>query len=279
MVALLLCALAASPARAQTEAEKKQRAKEHYEIATRFYDVGKYGEAIREYEAAYLLTGDAALLFNIGQAYRLWDHPDDALRVYKNYLRQRPDAVNRADVEKKIADLERLVETRHRSAMPPGAPDTPPEQVTAPPIYPGGSPPTGIALPPPPPPVSEPAATLAGEPPAEPPAQTGRRWLTYSLLGLGGASFVAAALAGAVGASQAKKLRDASDNRQTFDPAVESSGKTANAVAVVSALIGVAAGGVGGYLWWRDHNAARASITFVPTAAPAYAGAAARVSF
>ena len=286
MVALTLCALAASPARAQSEAEKKQRAKEHYEIATRFYDVGKYGEAIKEYEVAYMLTGDAALLFNIGQAYRLWDRPDDALRVYKNYLRQRPDAVNRADVERKIADLERIVEERPRSGgVPPAAPVVPPEQGTAPPVQPGGAPPTGIALPPPPPPVFEPAPVLAPsaavleQPVAEPPAQTGRPWLTYSLLGLGGVSFVAAAIAGAVGANQAKKLKDASESRQTFDPAVETNGKTANAVAVVSALVGLAAGGVGGYLWWRDRKAARASMTFVPTVAPAYAGASARVSF
>ena len=128
-VVLALCALAAIPARAETDAEKKQQAKAHYELATRFYDVGKYGEAINEYEAAYLLTGDPALLYNIGQAYRLWDRPDDAIRVYKNYLRQRPDAVNRADVERKIADLEKTVEERHRSgAVPPEAGGGPPGQ-------------------------------------------------------------------------------------------------------------------------------------------------------
>ena len=89
---LALCVLGPSVVRgAESDTEKKQRAKEHYEIATRFYDVGKYGEAVKEYEEAYMLTGDAALLFNIGQAYRLWDRPEDAIRVYKNYLRQRPD--------------------------------------------------------------------------------------------------------------------------------------------------------------------------------------------
>jgi hypothetical protein len=131
----------------------------------------------------------------------------------------------------------------------------------------------------PPAPVPEPSAAVIEQPVAEPPAEAGRPWLTYSLLGLGGVSLVTAAIAGAVGANQSKKLKDASESRQVFDPAVETNGKTANGVAVVSALVGLAAGGVGGYLWWRDRKAARASMTFVPTVAPAYAGASARVSF
>jgi len=288
-VTLVLGGLAVAPARAQTDADKRQRAKEHYEIATRFYDVGKYGEAIGEYEAAYLLTGDPALLFNIGQAYRLWDRPEDALRVYKNYLRQRPDAVNRGDVEKKIADLERVVEERRHEAgapvEPPVAAPTPVAPSPAPPL--GGSPPTGIPLPEPPspPPVlAEPPAGMLEQPvpgvSEEPTAgPSSNRWLAYSLLGLGGASLVTAAVAGMVGAAKAKKLEDASRKREVFDPAVESNGKTANAVAFVSAVVGLAATGVGGYLWWTGRGAASSSVSVVPAVAPAYAGAAARLAF
>jgi tetratricopeptide (TPR) repeat protein len=278
VVALMLCTLSGSLARAETDAEKKQRAKEHYEIATRLYDVGKYGDAIKEYESAYLLTGDPALLFNIGQAYRLWDRPEDALRVYKNYLRQRPDAVNRADVEKKIADLEKVIEERHRTgvpvAEPPSAIAPPPAGVATEPPPAGaagtpGFPPEGTS--------PEPAANLMAQP-APPPAPA-RTWLTYSLLGVSGAALLTAAVAGAIGASKAKKLQDASQNRQVFDPSLQSSGKAANAVAFVSGLIGIAAGGVGGYFLWRDHKAARATVTLAPALTPAYAGGTAWVSF
>jgi tetratricopeptide (TPR) repeat protein len=92
-------------------------AKEHYEKATRFYELGKYGEAINEYEASYLLVADAELLYNIGQAYRLWERPDDAIRAYENYLRRRPDAVNRRDVETQIANLKRAVEERRQRVV------------------------------------------------------------------------------------------------------------------------------------------------------------------
>jgi tetratricopeptide (TPR) repeat protein len=284
IAALALCVLGPAVARAESDTEKKQRAKEHYEIATRFYDVGKYGEAVKEYEEAYMLTGDAALLFNIGQAYRLWDRPEDAIRVYKNYLRQRPDAVNRLDVEKKISDLEKVIDERRRGgaaqpaeAVPPSAPTPPTAQV----------PPTG-AVPAPiapiePPPMAEPgpppAGVVVGESVSAAPAKPQSSWLSYSLLGVGGACLVTAAVAGVVGASKAKKLQDASQNHEPFDPAVQQNGKTANGVAVVAGVAGLAIGGVGGYLLWRDHKAARAAVAVAPAFSPTFAGGSALLTF
>ena len=291
LVALGVLSPAAS--RAQGEPEKRQQAKEHYEKATRFYDVGKYGEAIAEYEQSYLLIGDAALLYNIGQAYRLWDRPEEAIRSYKNYLRQRPEASNRADVERKIEDLEKTLEERRQGGTAPPAETTPPSMPPA--AYPPGSaPPMGY---PPaegatsPPPASFPAASPAvtpGQPPAdilanqpsEEPPRSDRSWLIYSLFGVSGASFVAAGIAGAVGASNAKKLQDASKNHEAFDPSLESGGKAANAVAVVAGIIGLAAGGTAGYFLWRQRKAAAQSeVAIVPTMSPGYAGGAALVTF
>jgi len=300
LVALLGCLGAPGAARAQGESEKRQQAKEHYEMANRFYDVGKYGDAINEYEEAYLLVEDPALLFNIGQAFRLWDRPEDAIRSYKNYLRRRPDASNRADVEKKIADLERTLDERRRAGalQPQPAP------------APGGSGLSATASPPVanPPVVSSPAspagptAATAGEPPLAPapvvepaPVQPGvdvsapsaptsepsqpKKWIGYSLLGVGGAGIVTCIIAAAVGASKAQKLKTASQNHDPFDPAVEANGKTANAVAAVSGLIGIAAGGTGGYLLWRWRGSASPAVSLTPVATPTYAGASALLTF
>jgi tetratricopeptide (TPR) repeat protein len=273
---LAFCVLGPAMARAQSDAEKKQKAKEHYEIGTRFFDVGKYGDAVKEYEEAYLLTGDPKLLYNIGQAYRLWDHSEEALRVYKNYLRQRPDAENRADVEKKIADLERLIEDRRRGVGPQPAEVTPP-----PPLV--GQPPPPVSPPALPPPVAggepPPVGGLAAETPPAAPPPARRTWLTYSLLGVGGAGLLTAVVAGAVAASKAKKLQDASQNHEPFDPAVEQNGKTANAVAVLAGVVGLAAGGVGGYFLWRDIRAARAAVTLAPVLSPTFAGGSAALTF
>ena len=120
MAALLAFALPQGVARAQEVARpqlsdtQKQKTKEHYEKATRLYNVGKYPEAIVEYEAAYLVSADPVMLFNIAQCHRLNSQPEEAARFYKNYLRNAPGAPNREDVERKIAEMERLTEERRR---------------------------------------------------------------------------------------------------------------------------------------------------------------------
>jgi tetratricopeptide (TPR) repeat protein len=294
MVVLVLGGFLPSAVRAQGEAQKRQ-AKEHYEKATRLYDVGKYGEAIAEYEQSYLLIGDAALLFNIGQAYRLWDRPDEAIRAYKNYLRQRPDAPNRADVERKIADLEKTVEERkHGAGTPP--PETMPPAAVPPTALPPTAPPPAAPpagyYPPMPgttQPLPGPSVTGPGQPPGtevitqpaptEEEPSSGGQWLTYSLLGVSGAGFVTMTIAAVVGASKAKQMRDASQNREVFDAAVESNGKAANAVAVVGGIVGLAAGGTAAYLLWRQHSAAETQVSFAPTLSPGFAGAAASLTF
>lgn len=285
-VVLVLGALLPGAAQAQGEGQKKL-AKEHYEKATRLYDVGKYGEAIAEYEQSYLLIGDAALLFNIGQAYRLWDRPEEAIRAYKNYLRQRPDASNRADVERKIADLERTVEERKRAGAP-AAPETMPPPAVPATAPPATAPPAGYY--PPMPGMTQPApATGPGQQPgtdvitqpapteAEP--SSGGQWLTYSLLGVSGAGFVTMTIAALVGASKAKQVRDDSQNHAVFDPAVESNGKAANVVAVVGGVVGLAAGGTAAYLLWRQHKTAETQVSFAPALSPSFAGGAAFVTF
>jgi tetratricopeptide (TPR) repeat protein len=256
-------ALSASPARAQSEAQNKQEAKEHYEKATRLYDLARYGDAIGEYEAAYLLVADPNLLYNMGQAYRLWDKPEEAIRCYKNYLRNRADASNRADVEKRIAELERTIEDRHRSGTASSAPSPPPVAAPAPPPV-GEPPPVAIE-------VAAPAATLAQ------PA------------GAGGAGLVTSLVTGLAAANKAKQIADASKqpNHPVFDPSVQSAGKTLNAVAIVAGVTGLAAGGVGLYFYFRTRRASAtaASVTsgtqaaFFPLAGPGFAGGGASVDF
>ncbi len=288
LATLAFCLALPGAARAENEAAKKQQAKEHYERATRLYDVGKYGEAIAEYEQAYLLVEDAALLFNIGQAYRLWDWPEDAIRAYKNFLRRRPDASNRADVEKKIADLEKTVEDRRRGlpAEPPPAqaqPAPPPPVPAVPPAaeWPAPVPMAPASLPPAAAPVPEqpPSGVAFQQPPPSEPAPPRPKWIAYSLLGVGGACLLTAVIAAAVGASKAKTLQDASLNRQPFDPSVESSGKEANVIAGVTAVLGIASAGTGGYLLWRWRDTSAPSVSLAPVAAPTFAGGSALLTF
>jgi tetratricopeptide (TPR) repeat protein len=285
---LIACALAPAFARAASDVENKAQAKELYERATRFYDVGKYAEAIHEYEQAYLLVEDPALLFNIGQAYRLWDRPEEAIRSYKNYLRKRPEASNRADVERKIADLDKLVDERRRNGGQPAAVPSQPEQGTVPAPggpyaeQPGPTSTQSLAQPPGQPDLAPGALAVqpAGVVPTGPePAHGKRNWLAWGLVAGGGTCLLVAALAAAAGQQDANKLRDASQNHEAFDPTLEKNGKAANALAYVGLAAGVVLGGVGGYLLWHGRSAEGNAASVVPAVTPTFAGGSAMWTF
>lgn len=103
VVAIVLCC--ASGARA-APVDDVESARDHFAKGKRLYDLGRFADAASEYELAYQAKDDPALLFNIGQAYRLARQSSRALLAYKAYLRNVPDAANRAEVETWIRDLE-----------------------------------------------------------------------------------------------------------------------------------------------------------------------------
>src|SRR4029077_3887996 len=107
LTAVLLCA---ATARAQDKpVDIKAAAKDHYDRGRSFYDLGRYDDAIKEFEAAYQLKNDPAFLFNLAQSYRQAGNHEQALHFYKTYLRYVPKAPNKADIEEKIKNEEQLV--------------------------------------------------------------------------------------------------------------------------------------------------------------------------
>ena len=101
IVAVLL-AMAGS-ARAQS---KTQAAREAAENGRRAYNLSHWDEAVTDFEKAYQLSGDPALLFNLAQAHRQAGHGNEALRFYKAYLREQPTGPNREIAEKQLNELQ-----------------------------------------------------------------------------------------------------------------------------------------------------------------------------
>jgi hypothetical protein len=207
----------------QLSPAQKAEMKQHYEKATRAYDVQKYGEAVDEYQKAYEIGGDPAMLYNVAQSYRLNDQLQEALRFYRRYLQRSPNARNREDVERKIADLERTVEERRKAAAATPAPTPPPPVVT---------------------PVT---------PPAEVPVQYegggGLRVAGIVVASVGVAGLITAAVTGKMAADKGDQLSaDSRKGMVVFDPSIESSGKTLNTVMIVSAIAGGAAAVTGAIL-------------------------------
>jgi tetratricopeptide (TPR) repeat protein len=273
-----VAALVPLAARAEPTEAQKREAKELNDKATRLYEVGKYGEAIEEYQKVYLLVDDPVLLYNIAQSYRLWGKPEDSIRFYRNYLRRAPGAPNRADVEKKIADQEKVIEERRRNPVTTPPTTTPPEVTAPPPPPPVQTTPPGFT----PPPVEQPP--LVTQPPGPEPTTSHRtrRVVSYVLLISGGALLATSVAAGAVANNKAKDLERMSKDgtRPAFDPAIEKAGKNANNVAVATGVLGAAAGITGGILLLTSGGtSSEKPVALFPMVGPQLAGGGARVAF
>lgn len=109
---------------------KEDTARTKVSEATAAYNLGYYEDAAHHYEEAYRLILDPALLFNIGQAYRLAGKPERALTAYRSFLRtQTKDTPHRLPVEKRILELEKLIAEK-KQAEKPSAPSTTDTDVT-----------------------------------------------------------------------------------------------------------------------------------------------------
>ena len=103
---LALVALTVGADRAHADDAATRAAKKHYAKGDKLFALGKFDQALVEFEAAYEAKPLPKLLFNIGQAHRNLDHYDQAIFAFRKYLREVPDADNREAVEKLIDDLE-----------------------------------------------------------------------------------------------------------------------------------------------------------------------------
>jgi len=113
-----------SPGPPPTESQLAD-AKQHYAAASRLYDLAEYDGALREFKEAYRAVDDPAFLFNIAQCHRKLGHAQDAITFYKNYLRRAPHAANKAEVERRISELERAPASAAPPADEPTSPVSP----------------------------------------------------------------------------------------------------------------------------------------------------------
>jgi tetratricopeptide (TPR) repeat protein len=80
-----------------------------FERGVREFELRRYDDARRDFEEAYRLHGDAALLLDAAQGYRKGGRNEDALYFYRLYLKRDPETPSRAIVEEQIRRLEKIV--------------------------------------------------------------------------------------------------------------------------------------------------------------------------
>ena len=118
-----------SPARRQQRGGKKA-ARPHYEKGASEYNLGHFAEAIGEFEKAYEQDPAPILLFNIAQAHRQSGNNERAAFFYRRYLEQEPNADNRPEVERRIKDLEGVIQQQKDLKLRPPTEVTPPGTTT-----------------------------------------------------------------------------------------------------------------------------------------------------
>lgn len=233
VVAMLIAAARPAPAQEQDD---QARSRALYDEGSRAYKAGDYPKAIELFLAAYDLSHVPAILFNVAQAYRLAGTCDRALEYYRRSLEEEPDAANRAEVEERIAEMEKCTDAR-REAVPPPAAE--PEPAPAPPA----------------------AVTLTAEEPERAPDR--RSLLPLVTTGVG----AAAAVAGGVIYLQARARFDEVEESCPCEPGSFSGWETATDASYVLMGAGVVVAGAGLLWWWRQsHHSAPARVTAVPTA-------------
>jgi tetratricopeptide (TPR) repeat protein len=101
----------ASPA-AAADAARREEAKAAFGRGNAAYNLGKYPEAIAEFEKAYALSRLPDILFNLGQCYRKQWEADKrselgrrALHYYEALVREAPSSRVRPDADQFIAEL------------------------------------------------------------------------------------------------------------------------------------------------------------------------------
>src|SRR5204863_5580425 len=183
MMACLAAFLLVGPAIARSAyADDTELARGYVEKATAAYALNKYAVAAENFEKAFELKPDPALLYNAAQSYRLAGNKERALALYESFLRVYPKEKKRAEIESHIQQLRVAIQhDRAASTSPPfgtapvaiGSGDAQTAAPAAPPPASPAPPPTAVT-PPPAAPVTpiasatEPPPTAASSVPAAP---------------------------------------------------------------------------------------------------------------
>jgi tetratricopeptide (TPR) repeat protein len=151
-------------------------AKSHYQKATAHFAVGEYRDAAIEYEEAFKLKQDPAILFNAAQSFRLAGDNQKALLLYNNIIKLYPSTPYAKDSRERIEKLSQVTTAPPPPTAAPVAPIAPPAPVVV-------APPSAIEPPAPAPGTS--ATIVSSAPPTEGEAHPlYTRWWFWTAVGV-----------------------------------------------------------------------------------------------
>ena len=103
---LVICFVAIAPRPAFADDPSTRSAKRHFESGEKLFALGKFDQALDEYQKAFDAKQIPDFLYNIAQCYRNLGDYDQAIFSFKKFLKLEPDAPNRELVEHTIEQLQ-----------------------------------------------------------------------------------------------------------------------------------------------------------------------------
>ncbi|HMG57972.1 MAG TPA: tetratricopeptide repeat protein, partial [Kofleriaceae bacterium] len=103
-------AASAAPAAAQPAPGTRARAAARFKQGQEFFKAGDYDHAIAEYEAAYQLSREPLLVFNLGLCHDRAQRPEQALAAFQRYLELAPSGEVADEAREDVARLTPIVE-------------------------------------------------------------------------------------------------------------------------------------------------------------------------
>ena len=195
-VALPLLQPRAAVAAPATVAAGDKASRELFQRAEKSFNLGRFPEALADYQAAYEAKSLPAFLFNIAQCYRNMQSYERARFFFRRYLALDPRTSNRRLVEDLIAEMTRELDKSEKSEKAEQVEKSDDHQAAPAALVAAPAPAPAVAPPPaPPPPAPVPALALERE--APPPAESRpiyKRWWFWT----GAGALVAAGVVTAI---------------------------------------------------------------------------------
>jgi len=106
--------------------DPKQEAKARYTTGQSHYNLNEFPEALQDFKEAYRLFPDPVFLFNVAQCERQLGNLDEAIKFYRSYLRNKPKAPNRQEVERRIDEMQAAIDAKKVASGKPSLALVPP---------------------------------------------------------------------------------------------------------------------------------------------------------
>ena len=242
------------PAGGESEPDPRvEQAMEAYRRGEENFNHAQYEAALADFKEASSLYASPAFQYNIGRCYEELGKYDEAIRAFSTYLKAKPDADDRANVENRITRLRELLEKQREEEAERSKPQV--------------------------------IVTPAVEDKAAKKRETGKRLVISGgvLLGVGGATALIGGIAlGVLADGKARELRDVQNGGNADDLTFDDASTIADEGERFEAIqIGLIAGGAGvavvgavllGVGFKLKKAKPDASATLVPQVGPGQAG-------